>query len=351
MSLTDDSKVLTTQNDMIRNVLSADSTQAKQAQQNMNSILRSLHVERMQRLQPRLSRLELRLNNPHETKSAYGAHIIVSERVGESIGSILWEGSVRMSQFLYLLEQVRIGTCPTSNFDSDEKNELLALCVSNKRIVELGAGIGTLGILAGRLGASHVALTERSILMPLLRANVEANRLADSASDSFPNPSCHYPLGDDISVYDHTWGADVCSDGLKPPYDIVLASDVVYNVKFLDELVTSISNLGGPNSIVLLAYRERGPHEAHFFTTMKQRGFKMIDIVSQYHKLNVQGLVDARFVKHTLNDSISKPEVPASASSNSKVRVTSSSCAHSVPHFPDREEQVQLLCFQFPPVE
>ncbi|KDO28338.1 hypothetical protein SPRG_06577 [Saprolegnia parasitica CBS 223.65] len=49
------------------------------------------------------------------------------------------------------------------------------LDVRTLRVVELGAGLGVPGMVAGILGAPHVVLTEQPELVPLLRTNIRRN--------------------------------------------------------------------------------------------------------------------------------------------------------------------------------
>ena len=85
--------------------------------------------------------------------------------------------------------------------------------VRGKRVVELGAGFGALGLVCAALGAARVVLTDMPDALPLLEAVAAANpQLA-------------------VAVAPCTWGVDadvrrLVADGGR--FDVVLAADVVY---------------------------------------------------------------------------------------------------------------------------
>lgn len=58
------------------------------------------------------------------------------------------------------------------------------------------------------------------------------------------------------------WGSDVTS--LGPPFDLVLASDVVYEAAAVPALLQSLSDLAGPTTAIWFAFEDRPPvtHEA-----------------------------------------------------------------------------------------
>ena len=51
-----------------------------------------------------------------------------------------------------------------------------------KAVLEVGSGCGACGIMAARLGAAHVILTDLAPLLPLLSRNAQANGVADRVS-------------------------------------------------------------------------------------------------------------------------------------------------------------------------
>jgi predicted nicotinamide N-methyase len=97
--------------------------------------------------------------------------------------------------------------------------------VSGLRVVELGCGLGLPSIVAALGGADVLATDWSPDAIDLLRTNAEANNA--------------------------TLEADVVSWGLpdsllaRPPFDLVLASDVLYERRNVDELLELLAKLGG----------------------------------------------------------------------------------------------------------
>jgi len=86
--------------------------------------------------------------------------------------------------------------------------------LENKHVLELGSGTGLLGLVAARLGAASVTLTDLPSELDLLRANVARNDAASS-------PTRVEPL---------VWGDETGMLELIPGsgFDVVLCCDLVY---------------------------------------------------------------------------------------------------------------------------
>ena len=151
-----------------------------------------------------------------------------SEQIWNSTGLTLW----RSSQYLcdYLVENVKM--------------------LQDKRILELGSGLGRCGILASKLvddskeSSSAVYLTDGdSDTLLQLRANIELNG---------PLPiRCHQLL----------WGTETATTFLKrhasdEPFDIIFGSDLIYVEKVISPLFDTVETLLGtkPNSKFIMAH-------------------------------------------------------------------------------------------------
>ena len=107
-------------------------------------------------------------------------------------------------------------------------------------MIDLGSGTGAVGLAAAALGASSVVLIDLPHLLPLLRRNIALNGLAQT-----------------VSACELRWGDDAASAALHPPFDLVLASDVVYEAECIDPLIATLVALAGPSAEVLVANEHR----------------------------------------------------------------------------------------------
>lgn len=58
------------------------------------------------------------------------------------------------------------------------------------------------------------------------------------------------------------WGNATQIAALKPPFDVIIATDVIYLENIVEPLLSTFCALAGPSSIILLGYQIRSP-EAH----------------------------------------------------------------------------------------
>lgn len=92
---------------------------------------------------------------------------------------------------------------------------------ANLRVLELGAGLGLAGIVCAlQGGCEEVVLTDLASVLPYLRKNAR------------------FISG--VKVQEFPWGEPPEQHGLRPPYDLILAADCIYDVAqvgiFLDTL-------------------------------------------------------------------------------------------------------------------
>eukprot|EP00268_Persea_americana_P015192 TRINITY_DN16911_c0_g1_i1.p1 TRINITY_DN16911_c0_g1~~TRINITY_DN16911_c0_g1_i1.p1 ORF type:complete len:216 (-),score=7.56 TRINITY_DN16911_c0_g1_i1:553-1200(-) len=134
---------------------------------------------------------------------------------------------------------------------------------SGKRAIEIGAGTGLPGLVAASLGA-RTTLTDLPHLLPGLRRNVEAN--AAALSD------------EDVRVLPLEWGTeDLSAVGEDRPFDLVLMSDLLYNVSAVPNLCRTLRAVSDRGSEILMAYELReGTTEC--FRVLREWGFGWVKI-------------------------------------------------------------------------
>ena len=111
-------------------------------------------------------------------------------------GATLWDSSLALTNFL------------TYHYaDTD---------LSNKHVLELGAGVGLVGMALASMGA-NVVVTERDMALPLLRRNVDRNAEV---------------TGGRVEVAVLSWSGEVMQKLIKArendPFDIVVGSDLIF---------------------------------------------------------------------------------------------------------------------------
>ncbi|KAJ4781495.1 Methyltransferase-like protein [Rhynchospora pubera] len=137
-------------------------------------------------------------------------------------GAVMWDSGVVLAKFL------------EHAVDSGQ------LVLKGTRVVELGAGCGLAGIVAALLGAD-VVLTDLPDRLKLLKKNVDEN-----IGDGPPRCSAR--------VDELTWGDDIDSALVEPSHpNFVIGSDVIYNEEAVNDLLTTLKQLCGPHTTILLA--------------------------------------------------------------------------------------------------
>jgi len=141
----------------------------------------------------------------------------VQSEPGKNVGSVLWRGTRPLAEFL---------------LDNCE--------LSNRRVVELGAGVGILSAVAARHGAQVIA-TELKELLPGIEENLQLNNLQDVNVMEFNLQTM------DVS--------DVFSE---PEYDYVIGSELVYDPKITAGLANAVEKFVlEKNARVILSFQDQ----------------------------------------------------------------------------------------------
>ncbi|XP_038608777.1 EEF1A lysine methyltransferase 3 [Tachyglossus aculeatus] len=124
-----------------------------------------------------------------------------------------------------------------------------------KRVIELGAGTGVVGILAALLGGD-VTITDLPLALEQIQCNVRAN----------------VPPAGRARVRALRWGQD--QELFPDDFDLVLGADIVYLEPEFPQLLATLQHLCGPRGTVLLAAKMREEHgTGRFFHCLLPRAF------------------------------------------------------------------------------
>eukprot|EP01104_Vermistella_antarctica_P013588 TRINITY_DN4138_c0_g1_i3.p1 TRINITY_DN4138_c0_g1~~TRINITY_DN4138_c0_g1_i3.p1 ORF type:complete len:238 (+),score=54.30 TRINITY_DN4138_c0_g1_i3:219-932(+) len=178
---------------------------------------------------------------------------IVEKPELNSTGTKVWESSVVLSKYL---EHTR------------RRNPL-----KGKKVVELGAGCGIVGMTAGVLGG-RVTCTDIQPAFSLLKTNVDRNKDAIESAGNGGNCVC-IPLD---------WTKPLDSNAFSPPYNVILASECVYAREIIRPFIDTLVALCSRSTKIFVSLVERDPSMMEDFYACAKEHFSISKIaLSKQH--------------------------------------------------------------------
>ncbi|KAL0793514.1 hypothetical protein Bca101_064891 [Brassica carinata] len=171
-----------------------------------------------------------------------GTHLsIQQDNATMHVGTSVWPCSLVLSKFAERWSTV----------DSSSPNPYAELLdFRGRRAVELGTGCGVAGMAFHLLGLTEIVLTDMVQVMPALKHNLKRNKAA---------------LGKYLKTSIVSWNNRDQISALNPPFDLVIAADVVYIEESVGQLVAAMESLMKEDGAVLLGYQVRSPEADKLF--------------------------------------------------------------------------------------
>jgi predicted nicotinamide N-methyase len=176
------------------------------------------------------------------------------------IGGRIWKSAVMLSNVL--------------------SNESLKKFVNfeDKVVLEIGAGCGIGGLIASKLKAKKVYLTDNDPgCLEVMKHNYEVNKE-------------RLNLGE-VEVFGFDWGNRNDYAKFSDKIDIIIGSDIIYALFIVDGLIRALDNLCDVGMTFLLAYHRRGPESETFLEKIEATKKWKIENVSQY-------VIDEEFLRN-----------------------------------------------------
>ncbi|XP_078077848.1 protein-lysine methyltransferase METTL21C-like [Mustelus asterias] len=195
-----------------------------------------------------------------------GYEITISESI-DHFGAVTWPGGVELCNFL--------------------ESNWMEFNLTDKNVIELGAGTGLVSIMAGLLGA-YVTSTDLTCAFGNLQSNLMRNTRWRSKHQA--------------QVKELAWNVDLDKNFPRSDYhyDYILAADVVYHHDFLDDLLATFDYFCQSGSVILWANKLRFNSDYKFLENFKAT-FDTIVLAenSQSDIIIIKGTKKARLVKNT----------------------------------------------------
>ncbi|CAK9167677.1 unnamed protein product [Ilex paraguariensis] len=196
-------------------------------------------------------------------------HLSIQQDNGSMhVGTTVWPCSLVLVKFAERWSPLTYAPSSSTPTPTQNQNPYATLLdFRNKRAVELGAGCGAAGMGLYLLGLHDVVLTDIAPVMPALKHNLKKNKPV---------------LGKALKTSQLYWANSDQIKALGPPFDIVIATDVVYIEETVKPLVSAMEGLVGENGVVLLGYQLRSTEAHELFWEVCGRVFEVEKILHEH---------------------------------------------------------------------
>ena len=134
--------------------------------------------------------------------------------------------------------------------------------LNGKTVIDLGCGTGFCGILAQIYGAKKVVLTDIEEIVNVAKENVKV-----ALESNF--------ITSDTDILCQTFDWAIEQD-VHTRYDMIFASDCLYDTTYYTDLINSFKKLINANGIIIIVYKLRhADREYEFFKDMERNGFSL----------------------------------------------------------------------------
>ena len=152
---------------------------------------------------------------------------LIGRKFKEMIGNIVWDGAVVMHEYFQNTKYFPVGY------------------FKGKKVLELGAGLGLVGITLAYLGA-EVYMTDLPDALEILQHNVDQNIEKLSATSMNDEKSINMLENLNLitpKVEALSWGTSLTEEQkLRQPYDMIVGADITYIKEFYDALIQSFKD-------------------------------------------------------------------------------------------------------------
>lgn len=142
--------------------------------------------------------------------------------------------------------------------------------VKNKRVIELGSGCGIVGVAAAICGCKEVIMTDLAYALPLMRENVDINRVAWKDTDVV------------VSCKECDWFQPPPVDELLGHYDskadVLLVADCVWLSSLIAPLLRTLKLYTTESTDVFITYQQRGKEAHDLFMEGIHNLFDVVDV-------------------------------------------------------------------------